>query len=50
VIGISGLAETTNLQKALSFLDIPKQKWRVIIEDSVLSSVRALASGCMHKI
>ncbi len=37
-----------SLQKALSFLDISQQKWRDIIEDSVLASVRALAY--MHKV
>jgi hypothetical protein len=42
------LAYMVNLQKVLSFLDIPQQKWRAIIEDSVLASVRALAY--MHKI
>jgi hypothetical protein len=48
VIGIRGLADTAHLQTALSFLDIPKQKWAAIIEDSVLASVRALAY--MHRI
>ncbi len=48
VIGIRGLADTANLQMALSFLDIPQQKWRAIIEDTVQASVRALAY--MHKI
>jgi hypothetical protein len=33
---------------ALSFLDIPKQKWKAMIEDSVLASVRALTY--MHRI
>ncbi len=33
----------TSLRMALTFLDIPKQKWKDIIEDSVLASVRALA-------
>jgi hypothetical protein len=42
------LTDTASLQKALSFLDIPQQKWRDIIEDSVLASVRALAY--MHKV
>ncbi len=40
-IGIRGLTDTANLQKALSFLDISQQKWRAIVEDSVLASVRA---------
>ena len=48
VIGIRGLADTVHLQTALSFLDIPQQKWAAIIEDSVLASVRALAY--MHRI
>jgi hypothetical protein len=48
VIGIRGLADTVHLQTALSFLDIPEQKWKAIIEDSVLASVRALAY--MHTI
>jgi hypothetical protein len=48
VIGIRGLADTVHLQTALAFLDIPKQKWKAIIEDSVLASVRALAY--MHRI
>jgi hypothetical protein len=39
VIGFSGLADTANLQMALSSLDIPQQKWRAIVEDSVLASV-----------
>ncbi len=33
VIGISGLADTASLQKALSFLDISQQKWRDIIKE-----------------
>ena len=48
VIGIRGLTDTASLQQALSFLDISQQKWRDIIEDSVLASVRALAY--MHKV
>jgi ribonuclease HI len=48
VIGIRGLTDTEHLQTALSFLDIPKQKWKAIIEDSVLASVRALAY--LHRI
>jgi hypothetical protein len=48
VIGIRGLADTANLQMALSFLDTPQRKWRAIIEESVLASVRALAY--MHTI
>jgi hypothetical protein len=48
VIGIRGLSDTVHLQTALSFLDIPKQKWKAIIGDSVLASVRALAY--MHRI
>jgi hypothetical protein len=48
VISISGLADMANLQKALSFLDISQQKWRDIIEDSMLASARALAY--MHKV
>ncbi len=45
---IRGMTDTVHLQTALSFLDIPKQKWKAIIEDSVLASVRALAY--MHRI
>ncbi len=48
VIGICRLTDTASLQKALSFLDICQQKWRDIIEDSVLASVRALAYT--HKV
>ncbi len=48
LIGFRGVADTANLQMALSFLGIPQQKWRAIIEDSVLASVRALAY--MHKL
>jgi hypothetical protein len=48
VIGIRGLTDTASLQQALSFLDISQQKWRDIIEDSVLASVRALAY--LHRI
>ncbi len=48
VIGIRGLTDTVHLQTALSFLDVPKQKWKAIIEDTVLASVRALAY--MHRI
>jgi hypothetical protein len=48
VIGICGQADTANLQKALSLLDISQQKWRDIIEDSVLASVRALPY--MHRV
>ena len=33
---------------ALAFLDIPRQKWKDVIEDSVLASFRALAY--MHMI
>ncbi len=44
VIGIRGLADTASL----SYLDISQQKWRDIIEDSVLASVRALTY--MHKV
>ncbi len=47
VIGIRGLTDTASLQK-VSFLDIPQQKWRDIIDDSVLASVKALAY--MHKV
>jgi hypothetical protein len=47
VIGIRGLADTANLQKALSLLDISQQNWRDTIKDSVLASVRALTY--MHK-
>jgi hypothetical protein len=43
VIVIRGQADTVHLQLAFSSLDIPKQKWKAIIEDSVLVSVRALA-------
>ena len=43
VVGIRGLANTKHLHAALSFLDIPRQKWKDMIEDSVLASVRALA-------
>ena len=42
------LANTKHLHTALTFLDIPRQKWKDVIEDSVLASVRALAY--MHKI
>ena len=48
VIGIRGLADPKHLHDALSFLDIPKQEWANIIEDSVLASVRALAY--MHRV
>ena len=48
VVGIRGLANTKHLHAALAFLDIPRQKWKDKIEDSVLASVRALAY--MHKI
>ena len=48
VVGIRGLANTKHLHAALAFLDIPRQKWKDVIEDSVLASVRALAY--MHTI
>ena len=48
VVGIRGLANTKHLPAALAFLDIPRQKWKDMIEDSVLASVRALAY--MHTI
>ncbi len=43
-----GLADTANLQQALAFLDISQQKWRDIIEDTMLASVRALTY--VHKV
>jgi hypothetical protein len=46
VICIRGLTDTVHLRTAL--LDIPKQKWTAITEDSMLASVRALAF--MHRI
>ncbi len=49
MIGIQGLADTTILRTALAFLDVPKPKWKDIIEDSVLASVRG-ALAYMHKI
>jgi len=48
VIGIRGLADTGHLHQALQYLDIPKQRWPLIIADSVLASVRGLAY--MHGI
>ena len=48
VVGIRELANTKHLHAALAFLDIPRQKWKDVIEDSVLASVRALAY--MHTI
>ena len=50
VVGIRRLANTKHLHAALAFLDIPRQKWKDVIdsEDSVLASVRALAY--MHTI
>jgi hypothetical protein len=48
VVGIRGFVDTKHLQAAFAFLDIPKPKWKDMIEASVLASVRALAY--MHKI
>ena len=48
VVGFRGLANTKHLHAAVAFLDIPRQKWKDMIEDYVLASVRALAY--MHKI
>ena len=48
VIGIRGLTDTGHLHQALQYLDIPKQRWPLIIADSVLASVRGLAY--MHGI
>ena len=48
VVGIQGLANTKHLNAAVAFLDIPRQKWKDMIENSVLPSVRALAY--MHTI
>ena len=48
VIGIRGLTDTGHLHQALQYLDIPKQRWPLIIADSALASVRGLAY--MHGI
>jgi hypothetical protein len=37
-----------HLHSAFAFLDIPRPKWKDMIEDPVLVSVRALAY--MHKV
>ncbi len=47
-ISIRGLAETAHLQMALSFLDIPQQKWRAIIEDSVAVRASLSQSPLLH--
>ena len=48
VVGIRGFAKVKHLQAALHFLNIPRRKWSAIIEDSVLTSVRALTY--LHRI
>ncbi len=48
VVGIRGFADTKYFHSALGYLAIPKSQWKVIIEDSVFASVRALAY--MHTI
>ncbi len=48
VVDIREFADLKHLHIALEYLAIPKSQWKVIIEDSVLASVRALAY--MHKI
>ena len=48
VVSIRGLADTEHLHAALEYLAIPRSKWKVRIEDSVLASVRAIAY--MHRI
>jgi hypothetical protein len=48
LVGVLGFADTKHLHAALEYLAIPESQWKVMIEDSVLVSVRALAY--MHKI
>jgi len=48
VVGIRGFVDTNHLYAALEYLAIPESQWKIMIENSVLASVRALAY--MHKI
>ncbi len=38
VVGIQGFADTKRNRAALAFLDIPKPKWKDIIENSILAT------------
>ncbi len=42
MVGIPEFTDTKHLHVALEYLAIPKLQWKVMIEDPVLTSVRAL--------
>ncbi len=48
VVDIRGFVDTKHLYAAFEYLAIPESQWKIMIENSVLASVRALAY--MHKI
>lgn len=48
VVGARGMICTDSLRNTLKFLDIPKNNWSLLIDDTVRSSISALAF--MHRI
>jgi hypothetical protein len=48
VVGARGLVQERTMHHALEYLEVPKQSWRPIIEDTVLASISALTF--MHRV
>ena len=48
VVGISGLIDPLHLESALKFLDVQRKLWKLVVERTVLASVKAFQF--LHKV
>ena len=48
VVGIRGLIDPLHLESALKFLDVQRKSWKLVVERTVLASVRAF--HFLHKV
>jgi hypothetical protein len=48
VVGVRGLLDSNVIKSCLKFLEIPRQRWRLITEDAARESVKAFYS--LHRV